>query len=235
MIVLNWSKFLVASAISLFIEWGLSFLLTFGARHLASTPTHIVRGAGFYTLFWRYDLNPQSLLTAGTLLNMIDRGLSCVFAAGFAEITIRRIEGRPTSGLQVFLGFEKFFPLFLTGALISAIYQSASLVFCIPGFAVLGLFCLCPILIYRGQAGITNSMQMSFRLMKKYFWSIFLISFLCALIAYAGILVCLFGIFFTWPIFAVTSALVYLQFFPVRPPTVSASPSNYYRPGPSAP
>jgi hypothetical protein len=226
MITIDWEMWVSATLLWLGILLGLSYFMEVQA--VGGPMPMLYLSFGHYTGIegrW-HSFSPSYLLSSDFAIGLMLQGLSVVFMTGITEMAIRRLEGRPVGFYHVFLGFEAVAPIFVIGVLTSLASGLASYLFCLPMFWVVGMLSLAPILIYRGKAQLFDAYVLSFSLLRSHAWMITCVTFVGLVLAILGILGCGLGLLFTWSIPAVTTALVYLQFFPVRPATVDESPEQ---------
>jgi len=109
-----------------------------------------------------------------------------------------------------------------------AIYVGA--IFCIlPGLLLGGLLMLAIPLVVNQRLGASEALSLSWNTLKPHVWAAGFLLFVAGLASASGILLCCIGILFTSPLFYLTVAIVYRDFFPnqVGYEAPSVAPSNY--------
>lgn len=189
------------------------------------------------------------LVGMGVFIN----ALVTLLNVGLSEMSVRRLEGRPISISDVFIGFRHFGSVFGVGLVSALIAGSGTILFAlpplfssdlttrlvctlctyawiIPQYIIYGLLCFAPLLIVRGRARGLQAIGMSYRILKPQMWVMALLYFCVVLLSGLGAVACCVGLLWTYAIFPISIGLTYANFFP---PTADSArqegPSNYYR------
>ncbi len=119
-------------------------------------------------------------------------------------------------------------PQLVIGAVLSGIIIEIGMMFCyIPGFIAAGLLMFTvPLIVDRRMNGI-DAMKLSFETLKPQLAMATLFIVVAAIVGYIGIVACFIGIFFTLPLFFISVAINYRNFF------MEPGPGPYAPPPPS--
>ncbi len=145
--------------------------------------------------------------SAGGLLNgPLLGGLFCYY--------LKKIRREPASLNDAFAGFSgTFLPLFL-GAIVSGLLIWLGFIACIiPGIYLAVAWQMALPLIIDKRIDFWPAMEVSRKVMSAHWWSVALFLIVCALINFAGALVCGIGIFVTWPLTMLALAFLYDDLF----------------------
>lgn len=165
------------------------------------------------------------------LTSLLLQALTMTLNVGIMEMAVRRLEGRPISVGDVFVGFNHFIPI-LGISLATNLLAAIGFFLCIvPMFLVYGVLSFAPLLIVRGRARGIDALGMSFNILKPHMWMMALLVFCAQLLSGLGVCACCIGALFTYSIFPITIGVLYSSFFPPAfAPRPQEGPSNYYRP-----
>ena len=127
---------------------------------------------------------------------------------------LKKIRREPAEVSDAFAGFnQSFVPLFL-GALVAGLLVSVGFMACIlPGIYLAVAWKLTLPLIIDKRLGFWDAMEVSRKVLTRCWWSFFLFLIVCALINLGGVLLCVVGLFFTWPLTMLALTFLYEDFF----------------------
>jgi hypothetical protein len=190
---------------------------------------------------WALVRDNMGVLVGATALGwIITLGAACVPVLGWAVgivlvggldyMFIRRIRGDAVQVGDVFAGFNLAFLHLTLAGLVKALLTSLGFMLCIlPGIYLgVGYVFALPLVIDK-KMEFWPAMEVSRRVVHRHWWSVFALVIVLALIAGAGFLVCIVGVFVTVPVASASLMYVYEDLFgpealvPEAPPPVPVS------------
>jgi uncharacterized membrane protein len=120
---------------------------------------------------------------------------------GLFAFNLKLIRGQPASFADAFAGFGKPFGVLTATYIVVGLLVYLGLALClIPGIylAIAWIFAL-PLVIDK-KLGFWEAMELSRKVVKKNWWTVFALALLAGLVGSAGIVVCCIGVFFTVPL-----------------------------------
>jgi hypothetical protein len=206
--------FVITYAVSLPLSL-LANALAYGTPFPVNPPAERQMFASLYSIF---------LGIPGNLLNFI-------LLAGMYNLAVNKVEGRPADFTQMFSGFSRLGPL-VVGFFLMYLSIAVGMVLCIlPGLYVVGVLALYPIMLIRQDQSAVELYSTAWGVFKKHGVAFFALLFLLGLIMMLGIVACCVGFLVAFPVYIVTLAMHYRDFFPSQPEPVFQQPMGPQGPG----
>ncbi len=136
------------------------------------------------------------------------------FAGGMVRMASNQVRGLTPQIEDLFNVTDCWFDLLLFGFLASVLIAAGTFVCVIPGFIVLGLLMLGIPLVVDGRLPATGALIESWRALKSQWLTATLFHVFLIVAAAAGALLCGIGILCTGPLYSLSIAIVYRDFFP---------------------
>ncbi|MFI5454557.1 MAG: hypothetical protein ACHRXM_03815 [Isosphaerales bacterium] len=162
----------------------------------------------------------------GALHFIVSTVVSGFFVGGMIRMASNQVRGRAPRIEDLFSVTDCWFDLLLAALLLGAASALATLLCVIPGFIVFGLFMLAIPLVVEGRLPATGSLIQSWEALKAQWMTATVFHFFLILVASSGILLCCVGVFFTGPLYALSIAILYHEFFPSGPLDVRHKPAE---------
>jgi hypothetical protein len=146
-------------------------------------------------------------------------GITCLLVAGFfgggmVRMAIKQIEGRVPRLEDVFSVTDVWFDLLLCTFLYTVAALIGTGLCVIPGFIVGGLFMLSIPLVVEARLPATGAMIQSWNALKSQWLTATCFHLVLTVILYSGFGLCGVGILVTGPIYSISLAILYHNFFP---------------------
>ena len=137
---------------------------------------------------------------------------------GIVWVTLKRCRGEEISFGDLFTGFEKFGATFLAGLVFSLLLCAGTLLLIVPGIILGALFCFVFPFIMDREMTFPEAMEASrmlgagrHDLLDRCFFFL-----LAILLGISGVVLCVVGLFFTWPLMWAVIAVAYADLVPPR-------------------
>jgi len=155
--------------------------------------------------FWLFILMALVFFILSTAVPFILQGPLMV---GFHFACMRKMVSGRLDVADIFKGFNFFAPALLAMVVISVFTFLGSLLCIIPGLVIAAMYQFTYLFIFDKKLEFWPAMQASHELIKKDYFGFTLFIFVLGLLIFAGALLCLVGILFTFPLYfaAVTTA-----------------------------
>lgn len=230
LLIQDWSTWLVCTLIVVFgmqiiqtpISYALQFLIM--GNPFRPQPFDLGRLGIFYAAFL-----PIAIVLNGLLMTMI---------TSMVEMGIRRQEGYAIAVSDFFNIFKKFGPVYVTSLLQVVCATLGSLLCVLPGLYLAYVQSTAGIFALRQNLAPVEALKASHAMVKGQEWAMVGVLFLASLLSAAGILACCIGMLFTYPVYALTIAVIYYNFHQPeiaspRPPSEGFVnyPRGQYQPG----
>ena len=216
MISSDWGTWVPISLITLAIMYALSIPASVLSNVIAygnPFPGFSAWGprSGTFQTFPTHSFIIAEVLSVG--FNLLLQGIEFVFFAGIMNIAVLRMEGRPASIGDMFVGFRRVAEL-LTAGIVYALLSFIGAVFCIlPGLLVMSTLSLAPLLVLRQGLNGLDALKKSFEITRNNMWLMLGTWFCAYLLTLVGACACGVGLLFTFPILYATIAVIYYNLF----------------------
>lgn len=155
---------------------------------------------GATALLWVLTAVTGAIPYAGFILGYI---FDPVWIAGYMWICAKRMRGEEAKVGDLFAGFQRRWGQLILQYLVSSILIGIGLILCIAPGVYLGVsFMFGMILVMDKQMDFWPAMKLSFKVVNKQWWSVFLLALVAGLLGMAGIIACCVGALVTAPIAA---------------------------------
>jgi uncharacterized membrane protein len=181
---------------------------------------------------WALLKDHMGVLVGASLLAWIVSGvpiigwlLGFVLLGSLDYMILRRLRGHEVQLGNVFDGFSTdFLNLVMAGIVKSALIFVGFLVCILPGIylGVSYIFAL-PLVIDK-KMEFWPAMEVSRRVVHEHWWSMFALAIVLALVACAGVFLCVIGLAITIPLASVSLMYVYEDLFGAIPPSATSTP-----------
>ena len=166
--------------------------------------------------------DPIIFVVGGVVLHLLSLAacglLTGPAICGIVWITLKRCRGEEIEFGDVFKGFENFGPTFLAGLVFSLLLCAGTFLLIVPGIILGALFCFVfPFIVDRdmsfGEAMDASRTLGAGRhdLLDRCFFFL-----LAVLLGISGVVLCVVGLFFTWPLMWAVIAVAYADMVPPR-------------------
>jgi hypothetical protein len=159
--------------------------------------------------------------------------LSTFFMGGLFRMATNQLRGQPISIGDMF-SVSDVLPALLVGSLLVGLAAGIGMLFCvIPGLVIAGLLMFTIPLIVDKRLGATEAMSLSWNTLKGQALMATVFYFVVAIIGGLGAMLCGIGLLFTFPLFILSVAVLYRDFFMGQTTAGPAvSPPGAYPPPP---
>jgi hypothetical protein len=162
---------------------------------------------------------------AGPVGFVVSTVVSGFFLGGMIRMASNQLRGREPRIEDLFSVTDVWFDLLLV-ALLYGVGASLGYMLCvIPGLIVSGLFMMAIPLVVENRLPATGALIQSWEALKSQWLTAALFHFVLILLAVSGVLLCFFGVFFTGPLYSLSLAILFRDFFG------PSSPSAWKKPG----
>ena len=192
------------------VVWSLAMLIVMTGFSLINGALHgVVRGGerhgpGGFRLF---------LPASGSLQFVVFTMVSGFFVGGMIRMASSQLRGSVPRFEDLFSVTDVWFDLLLVGLLYGAAAALGSVLCVIPGFIVFGVFMLAIPLVVESRMPATGALLRSWEVLKSQWLTATLFHVVLALVAASGILLCGIGIFCTGPLYSLSIAILFRDFF----------------------
>jgi hypothetical protein len=166
------------------------------------------------------------LPVAGAIPFLLSTVVSGFFLGGMLRMASNQILGRVPRIEDLFSVTDCWFDLLLAALLLGAASALGTVLFVIPGFIVFGLFMLGIPLVVEGRLPATGALIQSWEALKSQWLTVTVFHLILILVAISGLLLCFVGVFFTGPLYSLSIAILYHDFFPAGPLDTSHKPAE---------
>jgi hypothetical protein len=140
--------------------------------------------------------------------------VSSVFLGGMFRMASNQLRGRAPRLEDMLSVGDVWFDLLLV-SILNAAATSIGFMFCaIPGFIVSGLFMLAIPLVVESRLPATGALKESWSALKSQWLVATVFHSVLILAAVSGVILCGIGLFFTGPLYCLSMAILYREFFP---------------------
>jgi len=154
-----------------------------------------------------------ALFGARMIVNIVSYVISVFLLGGMYRMAINKLRNNPIAVSDLF-NVGDVFPALLLGAFLVGLLCFIGFILCIiPGIIVGGMLMFTIPLIVDRRLGAIEAISQSWNALKGDLLNATLFYFVVTLIAAAGILACGVGILVTFPLFVLSIALAYRDFF----------------------
>jgi hypothetical protein len=141
------------------------------------------------------------------------------FLGGMIRMASKQVRGQVPQIEDLFSVTDVWFDLALC-SLLFGMASTISIGFCvIPGLIVSGLFMLGIPLVVEGRLPATGALIQSWNALKSQWLMVTVFHFILVLVAGSGMFLCGFGILMTGPLYSLSLAIIYHDFFPASTTT----------------
>ncbi|HET9481277.1 MAG TPA: hypothetical protein VFP98_05925 [Candidatus Polarisedimenticolia bacterium] len=142
-----------------------------------------------------------SLMTGGLLVGPA--------ICGICYVTIRRLRGEEVTFADVFKGFDNFANALVAGVVWALMLAVGLTLFVVPGIILGALFCFVFPFIVDRDMPLPEALAASRRIAQQDLlaWGSFFL--LALLVGVSGVILCVVGVMFTWPLMWATVAVAY--------------------------
>jgi uncharacterized membrane protein len=140
--------------------------------------------------------------------------VSSIFVGGMIRMANNQLRGRVPHVEDLLSVGDVWFDLLLV-SILNAAASSLGFMFCaIPGFIVSGLFMLAIPLVVEGRLPATGALKESWSALKSQWLVATIFHAVLVVVAVSGAILCGIGIFLTGPLYCLSMAILYREFFP---------------------
>jgi len=143
--------------------------------------------------------------------------VSGFLVGGMIRMASGQVRGRTRRIEDLFGVTDCWFDLLLAALLLGAATAVGTVLCVIPGFIVSGLFMLGIPLVVEGRFPATGALIQSWEALKAQWLTVTFFNICLILVALSGVLLCGCGVFFTGPLYSLSIAIIYHEFFPAGP------------------
>jgi hypothetical protein len=151
---------------------------------------------------------------SGILACALSTAVTSFFTGGMVRMALNQVRGLSPQIDDLFSVTDCWFDLLLFGFLAGAVTSLAFCLCVIPGFVVLGLFMLGIPLVVEGRLPATGALIQSWQALKSQWLTAALFHALLIVAAAAGMVLCGIGLLCTAPLYSLSIAILYMDFFP---------------------
>jgi len=146
-------------------------------------------------------------------------GLSSIMTTGFflggmVRMASKQIQGQVPRIEDLFSVTDVWFDLLLCSLLYSLAAFISSIFCVIPGLIVSGLFMLGTPLVVEGRLPATGALIQSWNVLKSQWLTATCFHLVLIVFAYSGLMLCFVGVLVTGPVYSLSLAILYHDFFP---------------------
>jgi uncharacterized membrane protein len=163
------------------------------------------RGAGGI----RLPISPA----AGIVPFMLSAMVSAFLVGGMVRMASNQLRGGAPRIEDLFSVVDCWFDLLLTGVLYAAAIALGNLLCVIPGLIVFGLFMLAIPLVVEGRLPATGALMQSWNSLKSQWLTAAVFHLFLSLVAVSGSILCGIGFFVTAPLYCLSIAILYREFY----------------------
>jgi hypothetical protein len=153
----------------------------------------------------------------GALQFLVSTVVSGLFLGGMIRMASNQVRGRAPRIEDLFSVTDCWFDLLLAALLLGAASALGTVLCVIPGLIVFGLFMLGVPLVVEGRLPATGALIQSWEALKSQWLTVTVFHLVLILVAISGLLLCFVGVFFTGPLYSLSIAILYHDFFPAGP------------------
>jgi uncharacterized membrane protein len=190
--------------------WSLAMLIVMICDGLINGAVHgLVKGGappgpGGFRLF---------LPAAGALRFVVYTVVTGFFVGGMIRMASNQLRGRAPRIEDLFSVTDVWFDLLLVGLLCGAATALGMALCVIPGFIVFGVLMLAIPLVVEGRLPATGAVIQSWRALKSQWLTATIFHVVLVVLSVAGMLLCGIGVLLTGPIYSLSIALLFREFF----------------------
>jgi hypothetical protein len=203
--------------------WSAAVLITMAANAVVDSVIFGVLGKG-------QGLGPGGfrlfIPAAGALGYILSTTVSGFIAGGMIRMAGHQIQGRAPRFEDLWSITDCWFDLALVSFLIGLSTWAGLHLCIIPGFIIHGLFLLAIPLVVEGRLPATGALIQSWHALKSQWLTAAVFHWVLIIVAVSGLVLCCVGVLFTGPLYALSVAILYHQFFGWGPVPASRKPSD---------
>ncbi len=140
--------------------------------------------------------------------------VSAFLVGGMVRMASNQLRGRAPRVEDLFSVSDCWFDLLLTGVLYGAATALGNMLCVIPGLIVSSLFMLAVPLVVEGRLPATGALIQSWASLKSQWLTATVFHLLLVLLAVSGFVLCGIGVLLTGPLYSLSIAILYRDFFP---------------------
>jgi len=153
----------------------------------------------------------------GAVRFIVSTMVSGFLVGGMIHMASNQVRGRAPQIEDLFSVTDCWFDLLLAALLLGAAMALGTVLCVIPGLIVFGLFMLGIPLVVEGRLPATGALIQSWEALKAQWLTVTVFHIFLILVTMSGVLLCFVGVFFTGPLYALSIAILYHDFFPAGP------------------
>ena len=211
---------IIGEAWSLFQQqmgtWVLAVLILFGINFGLGFVLGLIGGvAGLSTSGRGGEPNySPSALFYSLFTNLLTSTVTYFFLGGMYRMALKQLRGQQISVGDLFTAGDVLVPLFLSMFLYTLSVGGGLLLCIVPGFLVGGLMMLAStIIVDKRETSPIAALKASWNALKPEMLSAALFMFVLGLVSISGLIGCGVGLLFTYPLFPISHAILYRDFF----------------------
>ncbi len=205
------------------LVWSLATLIVMAAFGIVNGAIHAVFGRG-------EPLGPGGfrlfLPATGAVRFIASTVVSGFFLGGMIRMAGRQIRGGTPRLEDLFSITDCWFDLVLVSFLIGVATSIGFALCIVPGIIVSGLFMLAIPLVAEGHVPATGALIQSWNALKSQWLTAAVFHAVLIILAVAGVMCCFVGVFVTGPLYSLSVALLYQQFFGWGPVSLAKKPDD---------
>jgi hypothetical protein len=155
--------------------------------------------------------------TVEALPFVVSTVVSGFFVGGMIRMASNQVRGSVPRIEDLFSITDCWFDLLLALLLLGAATVFGIVLCIIPGFIVFGLFMLGIPLVVEGRLPATGALIQSWQSLRSQWLTVTVFHPCLILVSASGLVLCCFSVFFTGPLYSLSIALLYNEFFPGGP------------------
>jgi hypothetical protein len=144
----------------------------------------------------------------------VSTAVSSFFLGGMVRVASNQLLGRAPRVEDLLTVGDVWFDLLLVSILNAAATSLGFMLFCIPGFIISGLFMLAIPLVVESRLPATGALIQSWNALKSQWLLATVFHWVLIIASASGALLCGIGILLTGPLYCLSLAILYREFFP---------------------
>jgi uncharacterized membrane protein len=166
------------------------------------------------------------LPAAGSLHFVLATVVGGFFVGGMIRMASNQLRGVEPRIEDLFSVGDCWFDLLLAALLLGAASALGAIFCLVPGLIISGLFMLGIPLVVEGRQPATAALIQSWHALKSQWFTAALLHLVLIIVAASGVVLCFVGLFFTGPLYSISIAILYHEFFPSGPLHVRKKPDE---------
>jgi len=197
------------------VVWSLTLLIVMTCYSLINgvLAAWLHEGPGFGPGGFRLFLPARG----GALQFIVSTMVTGFFVGGMIRMASSQVRGLAPRIEDLFSVTDCWFDLLLAALLLGAASALGAILCLIPGLIIFGLFMLGIPLVVEGRLPATGALMQSWQALKAQWLTVTVFHIFLILVAASGLVLCCVGVFFTGPLYALSIAILYHDFFPAGP------------------